>query len=384
MQALVKRDSFGVKLGKLCKFVGDGKAVPVQACFLLNVKANHEIDITAGDGNTYITDTYSLVKVTEPGALCVDAKKLSKLVEKIGGKDEINISLTNNKLVITSGKGQWNLDTMPAETYPEFMPEVSVEEKATVSLDKLQLALACAKVCVAKDMTNPHLTGFRIANDVFTGDVVKMFVFNRDFGGSSLVNAEKGQNGVLISSKCVDALLYDSDTKSADFMRNGNQIVIDGGTFKIVSSMIDGIEKFPSTTPFIEQKLQYKIKMNRQTLVPILDRACIFTVEDLSNAVQIRFTPSEVEVQSFNNKDGGKSSESLPVTYVTTDDFETLVEGNEFTLLVDGQDMMNVLAGLNKDEFELMVEKEAISIKIEQEGLFYFVCTLDFDDGEES
>lgn len=370
MQAVVKKDLFGAKLSKLSKFAGDGKAIPVYAYFLLNVKEGNEMEITVGDGNTYITDTYNLITTQEPGAICVGARELSKLVDSLSNKEELTLALTDNKLVVKSGRGQWKLETIPAEQYPSYLPEENEEPGAELVLKELQTYLRCAKVCVAKDMTNPYLTGYRIGNEIFTSDVLKIFVSTKDFGGQQLVE----QGGVLISGTCVDALLYDTDSKKVTVKKIGNQAVFKGDNFRVVSSLIDGIEKFPSADPFIEQTMQHKIKVNRQTLTPILDRACIFTVADLSNAVNLTFKKNEMVVSSFNTKDSGGSKESVDITY----------DGDEFSILIDGDDLINLMNGLVNDEFEFYVEPETINIKIVQEGIVYILCTLDFSNGEEN
>jgi DNA polymerase-3 subunit beta len=370
MQVVVKKDLFGVKLSKLSKFAGDGKAIPVYAYFLLNVKENNEMEITAGDGNTYITDTYSLITTQEPGATCVSARELSKLVDSLSNKEELTLALVDNKLVVTSGRGKWKLETIPAEQYPSYLPDAEAGDGLDLDLKELQTYLRCAKVCVAKDMTNPYLTGYRIGNEIFTSDVLKLFVSTKQFGGQKL--AEQG--GMLIGGACVDALLYDTDTKKVKVRKIGNQALFNGDSFRVVSTLVDGIEKFPNADPFVMQSMEHKVKINRQTLIPILNRACIFTTLDLSNAVKLTFKNNEMVVSSFNTKDSGGSNEAIDINY----------SGAEFSILIDGNDLINLMNGLVNDEFEIYAEPDTINIKIVQEGIVYILCTLDFNNGEES
>lgn len=359
MKVIVKKEIFSSILGRLSKFAGDGKVLPIYANFL--IKVTDKMEITCGDGVTYVYDILNLLSVEEPGEFAVGAKELTRLVDSLSSTNDITLELLDNKLSIRSGRSQFKLNTMSVHEYPDLGMDLRKgTEDISIPTATLQAAFKNARVCVAKDMTNPYLTGYKVDKELFTSDALKIFIFNEDLGNLNL----------LLSQTCVDAILYASkDEANMKLSRQGNEVFLYTDGYAILSTIVDGIDKFPSTEPFLNQTMEVKLKMDRRELIPILERACIFTLADLSNAVTLTVRNGEIEVKSFADVDTSGSSEVVAVQY----------SGDPFTVLLDGKDLADILKSLNEDSLLMFLESGCANIKIEQDKLIYILCTLDFN-----
>jgi DNA polymerase III sliding clamp (beta) subunit (PCNA family) len=165
-------------------------------------------------------------------------------------------------------------------------------------------------------------------------------------------------------------------SNTAQVYRNGNSVLIEADGFQVISNVLDKIEKFPNSKIFTGMTFDFTLTFDRSTLLPILNRAMIFTVADLSNAVVVSFKKGQLEISSYNAKDGAGSQEIIECGY----------DGNDISFLVDGKDFIDELTGLPTDSFELHFDGEKSEeeykglVKIKQGKVYYMLSILDVTD----
>lgn len=130
MKLTIERDALLAATGRARNFVAGRETIPILKQILLNAEGDG-LELTTTDLDTAWRETAAAV-IEEPGAVCVEARKLHDIARAAPGGAQIGMACTppgadlqaarergDGVLVVSAGRSRFKLATLPAEDFPE-------------------------------------------------------------------------------------------------------------------------------------------------------------------------------------------------------------------------------------------------------------------------
>src|ERR1700737_1309020 len=193
---------------QLCQGVVEKRStIPILSNVLLKA-ADGRLQIAATDLDVTIL-TSCAAKVTTPGGVTIEAKRLFDVVRSLPD-DDVRVQMQeNNQMLIESGTAKFRLLGLPAEDYPT-LPTVTATESYTIPLDELKTMVAKVKFAITHEETRFQLNGALLKIQP-----AKMERVATDGHRMALINFPQGSNGkkkgddltILIPRKALEEIL---------------------------------------------------------------------------------------------------------------------------------------------------------------------------------
>jgi len=119
MEINVKKEDIVSALNTTLGVVEKRQTLPILANVLLEVEEN-TFKLTATDLESEVTTSGPLSNIESAGKTTTSAKKLNELCRLIPDGEEINLSLSGDKLNIKTTNGKYSLSTLPSSDFPVF------------------------------------------------------------------------------------------------------------------------------------------------------------------------------------------------------------------------------------------------------------------------
>src|SRR6184192_561974 len=142
---------------QLCQGVVEKRStIPILSNVLLKA-ADGRLQIAATDLDVTIL-TSCAAKVSTPGGVTIEAKRLFDVVRSLPD-DDVRVQMQeNNQMLIESGTAKFRLLGLPAEDYPT-LPTVTATESYTIPLDELKTMVAKVRFAITHEETRFQLNG---------------------------------------------------------------------------------------------------------------------------------------------------------------------------------------------------------------------------------
>ncbi|NUW45580.1 DNA polymerase III subunit beta [Nonomuraea rhodomycinica] len=136
-------------------------SIPVLSGLLIAAH-DDQLDVSAFDYDISVRGTIP-ADVAEPGLLLLPGRVLAEVAKALPDRAMLNLTATDAEAVLTCGRAEFALPTLPVEDYPT-LPELP---DTVGSIDADQFAAAVSQVAPAagRDDTLPMLTGIRVDAD---------------------------------------------------------------------------------------------------------------------------------------------------------------------------------------------------------------------------
>src|SRR5438093_2935585 len=194
---------------QLCQGVVEKRStIPILSNVLLKA-ADGRLQIAATDLDVTIL-TSCAAKVTTPGGVTIEAKRLFDVVRSLPD-DDVRVQMQeNNQMLIESGTAKFRLLGLPAEDYPT-LPAVTATESYTIPLDELKTMVAKVRFAITHEETRFQLNGA-----LLKVQQAKMEMVATDGHRMALVTFPQGNGGgrkkgsdltILIPRKALEEIL---------------------------------------------------------------------------------------------------------------------------------------------------------------------------------
>jgi DNA polymerase III subunit beta len=272
--------------------------MPILANVLITKDAE-QVSFLGTDVEVQIRTSAALSSTSESGGTTVAARKLLDILRSLPDGQDVQISVTNKRMSITSGKSRFALQTLDAADFPlvtmakEFVAQFSMPQKA------LKHLLAMVHFSMAQQDIRYYLNGVLLAIE---GPHVRMVATDgHRLAYCAVENAELSlaKQEVIIPRKTVlelQRLLNDSE-EPVSISLAPNQVRFDFGSVELVSKLVEG--KFPDYQRVIPQGYQNSTTIERDVLAAALARAAILTSEKFKG-VRFGLSAEGIKVQVTN------------------------------------------------------------------------------------
>ena len=299
---------------QLCQGVVEKRStIPILSNVLLRA-ADGRLQIAATDLDVTILSSCA-AKVTTPGGVTIEAKRLFDIVRSLPDEDVHVMMQENNSMLIESGTAKFRLLGLPAEDYPT-LPTVNATESYTLPLEELKTMVAKVKFAITHEETRFQLNGA-----LLKVQPSKMEMVATDGHRMALINFPQGGNGkrkgneltILIPRKALEEILRleAADDGNVRFGVAENHLFFEAGERRLLARMID--VNFPNYMEVIARDNDRKVMVDRERLLSTIRRISL-VANERTRAVRFDFAPGKLTVSST-NPELGDARETVPIDY---------------------------------------------------------------------
>jgi len=333
---------------QLCQGVVEKRStIPILSNVLLKASDN-TLQIAATDLDVTIL-TSCEAKVTTPGGVTIEAKRLFDVVRSLPDEDVHVTMQENNQMLIESGTAKFRLLGLPAEDYPT-LPTVSVTESYKIPLDELKTMVAKVKFAITHEETRFQLNGA-----LLKVQPAKMEMVATDGHRMALINFPQGNGGgkkkgtdltILVPRKALEEILRleAGEEGLVQFGVSENHLFFEAGDRRLLARMID--VNFPNYMEVIARDNDRHVMVDRERLLSTIRRISL-VANERTRAVRFDFAPGKLTVSST-NPELGDARETVPIDYA----------GNPFFVGLNAAYVTDFLAAIDTPSVSLDLKDE--------------------------
>ncbi|MEM7208593.1 MAG: DNA polymerase III subunit beta [Pseudomonadota bacterium] len=309
------------------------QTLPVLAHFLLSAK-NNQIAITATDLEIELF-AQTAAHIEQEGDVTVPARKLVDICRSLPDGAEIDMSATNEKVILVSGKSRFTLSTLPVSEFPT-LDDIGVANTFAINQSQLLRAINKTAFSMAQQDVRYYLNGLLFE---VTPDMLRCVATDGHRLSLSTVDVQTGvetASQVIVPRKGVNELsrLLDTSDEPAEFQLTANHIRINMPEVRFTSKLIDG--KFPDYGRVLPEGNDKTVIADRESLKQSLSRAAILSNEKYKG-VRLQISDNTLNVRTH-NPDHEEAEDELAIEYTG----EAIEVGFNVVYLLD---ILNTLEG---------------------------------------
>ena len=340
-------------------------AIPVLEGILLKAEG-FQLTLTGYDLEMGIVTTIE-ANVKEAGEIVLNAKLLSNMISRMPAGQITITSAENGKTTIQSGVAQFEIQSMPANDFPE-LPNTGAEETLTIKTGMLKDMIERTLYAVSQDEKKPAHTGelFEIQPDKLTVvalDGYRLAIVERP------VEAVKDIR-IIVPSKTmteVSHLLPNDDEEPVHISANRRYVVFMTAGYTIMSRLIEG--EFLNYHNVIPAGSRTRVTIDTKEFIETIERASLIITERLKNPLRISFTEGKVVVRCQTNL--GR----------VVDEFNADCDGDEVEIGFNNRYLLDALRNARTEKVRMEVSGPLSPVKVlpaEGNDFLYLVLPVRF------
>ena len=307
------------------------QTIPILANLRLRASLG-KLEVTATDLEIQIKNYSELLSIEEEGETTVSARKMSELCRSLPDAENVDFSLKDGKLTVSSKNFHGDFATISADDFPEL--EVNEEQESTeVQSGALKRILTKTSFSMASQDVRYYLNGLLLELENGEADSLKM-------------------RNILPRKAVLElAKLLPSEDTPVEMLVGPTYIGVKTDILNFSSKLIDG--KYPDYEKVFPSGEPLPLMVGKETLQSALSRASVLSNEKYRG---VRFELSKGSLKlTANNPEQESAEEILEVDYQGAD----LEVGFNIGYLID------VLGSLEEDivKFEFYGEDTSCVIK---------------------
>jgi len=340
MKFTIDRDSLMKPLQQVAGVVERRQTLPILSNILLTIK-NNQLSMIGTDLEVEMQTHASLVGA-EQGEITVPARKLLDICRALPDQASIQFSLTENRMVIRSGKSRFVLSTLPAAEFPNIEVNDNILS-FSISQSILKNAIERSYFAMAQQDVRYYLNGMLL--EVRPGrirtvatDGHRLALCDESFDPDSTLDIQ-----VILPRKAVlelSRLLSDSD----DLVKlelSSSHVRITLAKASFTSKLIDG--RFPDYERVMPTGEPQVVTADKDALRQSLTRTAILSNEKY-RGIRFRLSPGLLSLQAH-NPEQDEAEEEVEIDYA----------GDEMTIGFNVGYLLDVLGTIDSDDVKIAV-----------------------------
>ena len=337
--------------------------LPVLANVLIK-KENQQLTLTSTDIEIQIKTSVPMESDDATVQTTVNAKKLLDILKALPDGKDVSLKLNDSKIAIASGKSKFNLQTLPANDFPEMTLSGSFGQKISIAQKHFKDLLNKTSYAMAVQDIRYYLNGMLM---IFEGQQISVVATDghRLAFASEAVAEDLGEKtDIILPRKTVMELQrLLQDTEEAITIEIGsNQIRFTFNDIELTSKLVEG--KFPDYKKVIPQDYTNQISINRVDFQQALQRVAILSNEKI-RGVRCLIEADALKISSANT-DQENAQEELDISYA----------GDSLDIGFNVMYLLDVLSNQKTENVELNFGVDAsksVLITVAQDPSFKYV-----------
>lgn len=287
----------------------DGKStLPVLNNVLIQAEAGR---VVISGTNAEVEKRITIpAKVEQDGSITVPAKKFQDFAKNADPQKDIKLTVANNKATVQSGRSRWQLVTIPASEYPEFM-QVKGSEPVSVDVNKLIDGIKRCGSAMGVNDVRYYLNGMLL--DVKPGSVTLVATDGHRMSMYALdTDAQIDRQAIVPRQTVLDINKMISRAIDATIELGVDNIKVTVGNMEMYSKLIDG--KFPNYKAVIPSDLPVSAEMNTEEFRSAVRRTLPLTNQ--YGAMLFAFADGQL-VMNATNQQHEEATEDIPAAFTS-------------------------------------------------------------------
>ncbi len=281
-------------------------------------------------------------EITEPGSICVNAKKVFDIVKELQGED-VKIRSTEQLWIhITCGSSEMRLPSVEVGLYPQTVLE-DLPQSVTISVDDLKQCIDMTLFAAITNESRRNLMGVCLSS---TSDQQTRWLSTDGHRLAQILKSVDDLNfsedqEVIVPRKALTEVRRAADLFGQTVVISFNERVMQftGGRISFKTRLIEG--KFPNCDPIIPKDNTMEIIVNRESFINSLRIVSSISSEKL-RPVKLLISQGVLKLES-EKADYGEVVDEIEVGY----------EGDPFQIGFNSRYLLDVLVVIESEDIKL-------------------------------
>jgi len=340
MKITINRKSFIDALSIGGSMSGKSKTLPILDMAKVTIK-DKKATISSFDGEVAITLRSDIIDNESDIVFCINTKDLLSILKSL--KDEtLELDIANNVCVVLHSKGKMEVLVGDSDDFPTPSKD-SESVGVNIASDVLASWVKKSKNFIEQNDIRPIMGGAYL---YYGGNEVGCAATNAHKLYWDFINIECGVEGTydaVLTSKAMDALLgMLSGSESVTIVFSDNNIAFKTSNAMLLCRKIEG--KFPAFKSIIPKEGNVSVEVEMDDLKDAITRAVLMS--GMTHLLKITCSGFNMHIESCDFDFGKKSNEDVVCS----------VNGNEITLGVNGEFLLNCLNALESNKVVMSMQ----------------------------
>lgn len=324
MKVTLNRTEFMQELQTVQRAISSKTTIPILTGVKL-VLTDKGLTLTGSNADISIETFLSVekekvqMKIEQTGAIILQARFFSEIIRRLPDNTVTLEVIENNQVAITSGKANFTVNGLDADSYPH-LPVVESQDRIEVPAHILNKIVNETVFAVSQHESRPILTGVH-----FVLENKKLLAVATDSHRLSqrVIPLESGEANfnIVIPGKSLTELsrsLTDEE-EAIQISIMDNQVLFQTNTMKFYSRLLEGT--YPDTNRLIPSSFNTEIEFSVPELLSAIERASLLSHEGRNNNVRLSINEDSVILYG-NSPEIGKVEEDLSYEQVSGEPLE--------------------------------------------------------------
>ena len=286
------------------------QTIPILANLRLKT-VNGKLEVTATDLEIQIKTYSDLIEIQEEGETTVSARKMSELCRSLPEGENVNFSLSNGKLTVSSSNFHADFATISPDDFPEI--EINEEQTPiTVESSVLKRLLSKTSFSMASQDVRYYLNGMLLEIEGNKINGVATDGHRLAFSSATTNAADLDVRNILPRKAVLElSKLLSPNEGTVELLIGASYVDVRSENLSFSSKLIDG--KYPDYNKVFPTGEPLPLEISKEILQSALSRASVLSNEKYRG---VRFQLSENKLKlTANNPEQESAEEEVDVIY---------------------------------------------------------------------
>ena len=345
MEINLKREAFSSTLQNINSVVDKSTSSnkPILSNFVIRTMEGEvsKVEFSSTDYELSLVEQVE-AEITEPGSICVNAKKVFDIVKELQGED-VNIRSTDQLWShITCGASEMRLPSVEVGLYPQTVLE-DLPQSVTISVDDLKQCIDMTLFAAITNESRRNLMGVCLSS---TSDQQTRWLSTDGHRLAQILKSVDDLNisedqEVIVPRKALTEVRRAADLFGQTVVISFDERVMQftGGRISFKTRLIEG--KFPNCDPIIPKDNTMEIIVNRESFINSLRIVSSISSEKL-RPVKLLISQGVLKLES-EKADYGEVVDEIEIGY----------EGDPFQIGFNSRYLLDVLIVIESEDIKL-------------------------------
>jgi len=345
MEINLKREAFSSTLQNINSVVDKSTSSnkPILTNFVIRTMEGEgsKVEFSSTDYELSLVERVE-AEITEPGSICVNAKKVFDIVKELQGED-VKIRSTEQLWIhITCGSSEMRLPSVEVGLYPQTVLE-DLPQSVTISVDDLKQCIDMTLFAAITNESRRNLMGVCLST---TSDQQTRWLSTDGHRLAQILKSVDDLNfsedqEVIVPRKALTEVRRTADLFGQTVVISFDERVMQftGGRISFKTRLIEG--KFPNCDPIIPKDNTMEIIVNRESFINSLRIVSSISSEKL-RPVKLLISQGVLKLES-EKADYGEVVDEIEIGY----------EGDPFQIGFNSRYLLDVLIVIESEDIKL-------------------------------
>ena len=345
MEINLKREAFSSTLQNINSVVDKSTSSnkPILSNFVIRTVEGEgsQVEFSSTDYELSLVEQVE-AEITEPGSICVNAKKVFDIVKELQDED-VKIRSTEQLWIhITCGSSEMRLPSVEVGLYPQTVLE-DLPQSVTISVDDLKQCIDMTLFAAITNESRRNLMGVCLSS---TSDQQTRWLSTDGHRLAQILKSVEDLNfsedqEVIVPRKALTEVRRTADLFGQTVVISFDERVMQftGGRISFKTRLIEG--KFPNCDPIIPKDNTMEIIVNRESFINSLRIVSSISSEKL-RPVKLLISQGVLKMES-EKADYGEVVDEIEVGY----------EGDPFQIGFNSRYLLDVLSVIESEDIKL-------------------------------